>query len=498
MIGLATALHRLSELSKYLSIATDFKRSGNDKFFLNLPTSQDANNFVKDFWDCRNFIFHNELWFASIPDFKVNKKVFLSGIDDAEVDTTLLKECMRPPTYWDSHWESPKDVIRLKRRVVNKDSGEISYEDTKAIIAIFSNIVLPPYVYVLGKRIYLNPFVQRVVMCDHCMRYGHHKGICRSSDKPKTCKNCGESGHEASSCVASKPKCINCFRYKFKHEFDHPADHGLCPALLQQKEARRLMAMECLSSGEAISRIRSGVTTGGDGGVVGAYPAPSLAEFMPAWSTLKSGESNGRRFRFSFNKDRNSGSKDGGGAEGFPALPPIGKKTPSFNTNKENVSFPPFSFHSPGKFKHKDKSKNNISYNDLNFQDKSKNNKFSSLSVLPNRDGTFSLGEDGKNKSQSSCDQMNTSKDKHVDQSPFIKSYKDTGTLFNKFINFYNSKNHRADLGGSGAPHTPSLPFSGNFVFDNSPVDSGSFPSLEYFFKVVIDFLNNAEKSGCK
>lgn len=103
-----------------------------------------------------------------MPDHKIFKKVFLAGVDDPNVDLTLLRDNMRAPSFWSDHCEPPVLVERLKKRVVDPDNNNnVSNVDIKAVVTTFGNFLLPPFVHILGKRIYFNPFVQRVIRCIH-------------------------------------------------------------------------------------------------------------------------------------------------------------------------------------------------------------------------------------------------------------------------------------------------------------------------------------------
>lgn len=168
---------------------------------------------------------------------------------------------------------------------MNKDSVE--YVKTKAVVATFGNFLLPPFVHILGKKIYFNPFVQRVILCKHCLRYGHSIGICKILSKPGFCMRCDGPGHEAEECKEPRPKCINCCRFKCG-DTSHAADSPNCPSLLQQKEVKKLMAINCWSALEAIKFINNntGNTSVRYSGRNPAYP--TLAEFMPPGNHLYS------------------------------------------------------------------------------------------------------------------------------------------------------------------------------------------------------------------
>lgn len=105
------------EISHFLNIAFDFKRKSHNRFSICFSTAEYANNFVTQIWNIRHIIFHKEIWFASIPHYKVTKKVILVGVDDVDIDSSILTDNMRPPIDCTSHWEPPIKIERLKKRI---------------------------------------------------------------------------------------------------------------------------------------------------------------------------------------------------------------------------------------------------------------------------------------------------------------------------------------------------------------------------------------------
>lgn len=185
---------------------------------------------------------------------------------------------MRPPPGWEGVWHNPRSVERLTRRVpdpVNPD--KFSMLPTNTFVATFEDFALPPYVVVLGKRIYLKPFVQRVFKCDHCCRFSHTKRICKSLSSLSICCKYGLQGHVKNECFSEKLKCINSVRKKYMF-LEHAADDNSCPVYVYQREFRLIMSSMCLGLREAEYVYGKGVRY--HESRVDSWPASTLAEFI--------------------------------------------------------------------------------------------------------------------------------------------------------------------------------------------------------------------------
>lgn len=179
-------------------------------------------------------------------------------------------------------------IERLKKRVASKkEEGGFEYVNTRASVTTFENLPLPAYVNILGKRIYLNPFIQRVQRCIHCQRFGHIKNLCKNINKPNICDRCGGEGHEESKCLTEVAKCINCVRAKYS-KYNHFADNPDCPALAFQKEIKKRLATLCISPSEAIHSMGKNQSQPFSDNYTYAsqvydnIPLPTLREFIPA------------------------------------------------------------------------------------------------------------------------------------------------------------------------------------------------------------------------
>lgn len=150
-------------------------------------------------------------------------------------------------------------------------------ELTNVLVASFDDISLPPYVLVLGKRICLKPFVQKMFRYNHCSHFGHVSKICKSSSLPIICIKCGESGHSIEVCQAMTHKCINCVRSK-RMFINHQANDNKCPVYVFQRELRLIMSSRCLSLREAEFLYKRGLRY--QEPKVDFWPTSTLADFI--------------------------------------------------------------------------------------------------------------------------------------------------------------------------------------------------------------------------
>ncbi|XP_025156717.1 uncharacterized protein LOC112589067 isoform X1 [Harpegnathos saltator] len=168
-----------------------------------------------------------------------------------------IMELLSPPPGWRDNWAQPLNVYALRKKVADPPAqGGVKYVDTNTIVAVFPNITLPNYSLLIGKRIYMIPFIQRVIRCLHCQRFGHSIRVCRGRRSPITCARCTGSGHSDDECSSKKIKCINCLRLKREDkDLMHKASDVKCPVFLEQK-LKKIMATFCLSPGEADMFLR--------------------------------------------------------------------------------------------------------------------------------------------------------------------------------------------------------------------------------------------------
>lgn len=117
------------------------------------------------------------------------------------------------------------NIKRLKQR----KREETGWEDSEAVRIGFKGPELPPYIYIFGLRIKVEPYNFPVTQCSKCWRYGHTIKFCPS--KRIYCPKCG--GKHA-NCETTRPKCLNCTN-------NHIALDRNCPVYLREKKIREIM-----------------------------------------------------------------------------------------------------------------------------------------------------------------------------------------------------------------------------------------------------------------
>lgn len=118
-------------------------------------------------------------------------------------------------------------VFRLKRR----SSAEINgWSLSECIRLCFKGTFLPPYIFVDGLKVKVDPYVFPVSQCSRCWKLGHTTKRCPSSKI--VCPKCGQNH---ANCEAKSFKCVNC-------NGSHMALARICPTFLKEKRLREIMA----------------------------------------------------------------------------------------------------------------------------------------------------------------------------------------------------------------------------------------------------------------
>lgn len=121
----------------------------------------------------------------------------------------------------------------------------------------------------MGKRLFLEPFVQRVRRCQRCQRFGHLSKFCKTPDTNACCVRCGEtlsSSHDDTKCKSDNLNCINCKRHKLSNR-NHEASSATCPIFIRQQKIKKIAAYHNVFPAEAEDLLsRKGDNPSGGGG----------------------------------------------------------------------------------------------------------------------------------------------------------------------------------------------------------------------------------------
>ncbi|KAK9884202.1 hypothetical protein WA026_005155 [Henosepilachna vigintioctopunctata] len=137
------------------------------------------------------------------------------------------------------------EVKRMMRRVRNERNELTSDKVPLPIILItFKGQELPDKISIYRYKCSVEPYVQRVIQCFQCLRFGHISEQCRSKHR---CKKCGGE-HDVQNCEKVNPKCIHCSGNHLS------TDNINCSEFLKQKRIKKIMAFENISYKEALTK----------------------------------------------------------------------------------------------------------------------------------------------------------------------------------------------------------------------------------------------------
>lgn len=134
-------------------------------------------------------------------------------------------------------------VKRLKRKIVQDNVS--TYVPKQAILVSFKGQLLPSQVVIEKMVFNVEPYIQRVVQCLKCLRYGHLSTQCKGVER---CSHCGEE-HNSNNCEKiNPPYCVLC---KGEHS---ATERNVCPEFSKQKYIKNLMGIENLSYRDAVTK----------------------------------------------------------------------------------------------------------------------------------------------------------------------------------------------------------------------------------------------------
>lgn len=167
---------------------------------------------------------------AYIPSFFNHRKGVIRMVDTFFSEEFLFKniECSNSKV---------TNVQRMKRRVVDKE-GNSSLIDRQMIIVTFTGNSLPEKVRINLTYFAVDPYIQPVVQCLRCLKYGHIAKLCKS--KTQLCHICGNEHDDKivakKTCSVSDSHCIYC------KTNDHSSVSKKCPVYSHQSKIKKEMA----------------------------------------------------------------------------------------------------------------------------------------------------------------------------------------------------------------------------------------------------------------
>lgn len=135
-------------------------------------------------------------------------------------------------------------VIRIKRKQTEGD--KIDYINTQTCIVTFKSQTLPKYISINKVIFHVEPYIQKVLLCYNCYRYGHLGKQCNSAPR---CNKCAEN-HSSQECKnEGNPKCLHC---KGDH---YTSNLKSCPEFSRQKQIKAAMSELNISYNDASKKV---------------------------------------------------------------------------------------------------------------------------------------------------------------------------------------------------------------------------------------------------
>lgn len=226
--------HILHNKLKLKNNVISVEKIGLNRVKVGVRNLKEANDLVKN----SNLLAENLK--AYIPNNLLYRKGLIRDVDTF-FDDTYLKDNIVSNS-------NVLDVARLKRKVTTEDV--IKFVPKQTVILTFEGNLLPNHVVINSVIFPVEPYVQRVVQCFKCLRYGHIAKQCRGA---KTlCTKCGVEKDTDHSCNVTH--CIFC------NDNSHNTVSKSCPHYIKQQKIKKHMAISNMSFSEAKNTLDNSVS----------------------------------------------------------------------------------------------------------------------------------------------------------------------------------------------------------------------------------------------
>lgn len=208
-------LHRKLNIPNILNI----ERVGKNRIKVQLKNIIDANKLIS------NQSLISEKLRAFIPNNLLARKGIVRGVDTRFDDNYLINNIVSSST-----------VIEVKRfqRKIQID-GEQAVVPRQTVLLTFEGNKIPNYIHINSVRCPVETYIQRVVQCYNCLRFGHVAKQCRST--VSRCVNCSQEKKDQHSCRDPEDSfCLFC------NNNEHKTISKLCPNYEKQTKIKAHMA----------------------------------------------------------------------------------------------------------------------------------------------------------------------------------------------------------------------------------------------------------------
>lgn len=121
------------------------------------------------------------------------------------------------------------EIISVKR-LFRRNNEIDGWTESETVRLSFKGSSLPPYIFIYGLKVKVEPYIFPVTQCSKCWRFGHTHRFCPS--KHIICPKCTKYHN---NCDINHFKCINCGG-------PHMSLERTCPIYVKEKRIRQLMA----------------------------------------------------------------------------------------------------------------------------------------------------------------------------------------------------------------------------------------------------------------
>nr|CAI5820850.1 unnamed protein product [Callosobruchus analis] len=225
-------LHPMRVGEKLLQIGGDEKHImeintvGKNRLKIQVDSATVANRLVT------NQVFENNNLIAYIPVHLTEKKGVVRAVDTTYSEPELIDSIQS---------DVPIKSIRRMYKVIKDGDSRIRVARQMVIIS-FDSLIIPQHVYMNKIRFAVDQYYSPVLMCYHCLRYGHTSTQCRSKRK---CRSCGADNDQSTVCINCNVYCIHC------ESNSHSSTDKRCPVFLKQKRIKQAMSNMNMSFYEA-------------------------------------------------------------------------------------------------------------------------------------------------------------------------------------------------------------------------------------------------------
>lgn len=207
---------------------------------------------------------------AYIPKFILYRTAVIKKIDTEFSDEYLKNKI----TLYDFHSKfEVENVKRMTRKIVD-DNNSVQYVPTQTIMVTFKCQTLPKYVAINHVLYEVEPYIQKVILCYNCFRYGHLGKQCKS--RPR-CLKCN-GNHASGECNFAENSITKCFSCQGEHL---TTQFKVCPEFNRQKLIKKVMSENNVSYRDAALSVpkqtyASVAATNNDNNIISHSPSLSI------------------------------------------------------------------------------------------------------------------------------------------------------------------------------------------------------------------------------